>query len=362
MKSIPSLQRCTGLTFASAVFCGVLLLMLAGCSPTERVIDNTNPTYTLYAAADGGDINTTLQPANASVAQALFRQANGESLAGTVTLIKRFRNDTLYLMIPSAKRIEVVNEKTFKRIATISTAPRTPVDMCFSNSSTAFVANNDSTVSVIDITVFRAVRDITVGKNPVAIASVENRVCVCNRDDNTISIIQTNGVSSYTVLQTIPAGTAPSFVAPDFDKQEFVIVSRGAGKVSGSELRTPAELMYYNIKTNTLSQPVTLNQLGANPEDVDPSGLITAQGEIGFIMLDGEITVLDTRGNSFLSAIGTDGRYSLASYNDFRRDIVFATKPGAGSGEPTRCINVDVITLGVKSRFTLPYAAMAIAH
>lgn len=328
-------------------------LLLPSCSPDERVIDSANPSWRIIAATAGEPTALALitEPANTVSSTDAYNTANGKSLTGKVTKIAEYR-DLLYLLMPETNTIEVVDVKNFKAVATVSTGQRKAIDICFANGTTAFLANDDSTVSVLDITVQRITQEIAVGKKPKAIAAMGNRVGVCNQQSNTISIIDTR---SRTVTATIPVKHAPTFIVPDADTTEFVIVSLGEGKIETQDIFTPPYLTTLNAFTASITAEVELEEAGVDPASIIPRGLAVTPAEIAFIPLGSQIIQVDTRNHLFYS-YGENGSFDYCFYN-FRRQEMVAARTSDATSE---VLIMDAGSGKATSRFTLPMTVRAI--
>jgi YVTN family beta-propeller protein len=106
-----------------------------------------------------------------------------------------------------------------------------PAEVTFSNDGTvAFVANGMSnSITAINPTSKEILATIPVGKNPVgAWTGADDRMYVDNEDGQTVSIID---VKTLQVVETVPLGFMPGFVAYQADMKEMWVTDPKAGKV-----------------------------------------------------------------------------------------------------------------------------------
>lgn len=192
----------------------VMIVGISGCSKDEPTYVNFKDEWKILAASTGAPSALALvnQPDGAVTSADIFSSANGAPLPGQVQKIVEFR-EYIYLMIPSAFQVVVVDQQTFKQKAVLdfTSKQRIPTDVAFGNAAAGYVAHeNDTSVTVIDITNFSIGRVIKVGMHPVAIAAVGNQVFVANQADNTISQIDTR---TNTVVATHQVAPAPNLSA-----------------------------------------------------------------------------------------------------------------------------------------------------
>lgn len=333
------------------VVCIALAVFGWSCQPEEQNINLTDASWRYIAAnsATPSQLTVVRLPNNSVDAQDAFKNANGIALTDTIRKIVEFR-ENLYLLLPSAQRIEVINSKTYKSVASINTAPHSVLDICFPNGTSAYTANGDSTVSIIDLTINKmldASRDITVGKNPVAIAAYENYICVCNQGSNTISIIRTNDVFANTVTQTLPTKPYPTFIQTNTDEKGFVIVCLGNGKTGGADQRTSAYAQFYEVAGNgSIVGEAEILETGMENRDVFPRNLTVTPSGFAYIPLGSEIAVVNIRQREYFraSAIGT---FDVGMYNTRRNELVFLNNSNATS----EIVTIDPVKTTITNRY-----------
>lgn len=302
-----------------------LAMVLLSCNSQDRIIDTRDGTWRVFSATQDSGLSIISQPKNTLSTADAFLSVNKRKLESPITQIREFGTN-LYLILSSAKKIEVINSDSYTSIGTINMASRTPIDLCFANGTTAYCANDDSTVSVIDITVFRPVREIVVGKRPASIACIDNVVCVANQASNTVSLIRTQ---TNTVEKTLPAGIAPRFVISHTADKRFGVVCRGGGKFSSGD-KTPATVHTYSSQTlQSVGSPIQLVAVNIPVNDIDPTAATVTPSGLVYIPVQGEICVADVMNQVYFGSGGI-GSYTMCQYNSRRDEIAFSS---SASGE-----------------------------
>lgn len=281
-----------------------LSLLLASCTPEELTINQPYENWTVLAlsGSTGTELAVVDQPENAVVQQDAYQAANGASLPAGVSSVVEFR-DTLYFISPSAMKIEVVAKfNNYKRIATLdfSSMELQPVDIAFPNATSGFIAfvNRDE-VGVVDITQLGTddmdkifIRTIPVGRHPVSITALGNKLLTANRDDNSVSVIDSRTLS---VVKTIAVHTAPMFVRTDSDGKEAVLISAGAGKFSTSEEQTASRVQFIGEETLEITRSFTLYDQPKDSLSAQPLDLVVANDEFAFVPLKTSLILVNTR-------------------------------------------------------------------
>lgn len=295
----------------------LLIAVLAGCSRPNRIIDNTQDEWKILAATDAAPSALTLlhQPDNAVTSSDIFMNVNGSPLPGKVTKIIEFR-EYLYLLIPSAYQIIVI-DKNYKihTVVDLSSSQKIPTDIAFGNATTGYIAHeNDTTVSVIDITNFIIARSIRVGNHPIAIAGIGNQIFVANQASNTVSQIDTR---TNTVVATHAVTVAPTYIQPNSKNgHEVIVLSLGAGKLDGEPKTAPVVTFIDSARVVTAITPLDNELFGG--ADAKPTGIALTSLDWVFIPVQKGIIRLDARSKTD-ATLFLDKEYSNIYYN-FRRD------------------------------------------
>ncbi|MFN8361594.1 MAG: hypothetical protein U0264_16930 [Candidatus Kapaibacterium sp.] len=334
----------TLLTLAALAF----ILGISGCSKDEPTYVNYKDEWKILAASTASPSALALvsQPDGAVTSADIFSSANGTPLPGQVQKIVEFR-EYLYLMIPSAFQVVVIDKQTFKQKAVLdfSGTQRIPTDVAFGNATTGYVAHeNDTSVTVIDITNFSIGRVIKVGMHPVSIAAVGNQVFVANQFDNTVSQIDTR---TNTVVATHQVAPAPTFIRPNANGHEVMVLSLGAGKLDGAAVKTAPVMTYIDSgRFVVVVTPIDDPQFdGANAL---PTSLSVSPKEWAFVTVQKGVIRLDTKGRIDYKLVSEE-EYTQSYYN-FRRNEILLLKGTKGS-------IIDEISGEQKTTFAIPSEA-----
>ncbi len=306
----------------SAMALGVVsLCALYACSPNEPSYTTVQSGSTLVGTTTDNPARLAVlhEPDNTVQTMDAYASANGHTLDAAVTKIVQF-DSTVFLLMPSVQKIEVISRNSYKSMASISTAPHSVMDVCFANSTTAYTANADSSVSIIDMTVQRLLpsRDIAVPGVPTGIAAVGNRLCVCFQNSNACSIIAT---PTNSVITTFSTPAAPTFVGGDAGTGSFVICCLGDGKLGSKEsTHSPSHLIVYSTTTMNQIGDITLTSRRINPEDVQPTGMWIQNGGYAYVGLNSDLVLIDTRNMAELGTI-CSGSFTSFAYNAHRNEL-----------------------------------------
>jgi len=324
--------------------------LLLGCSRPNRIIDNTQDEWKILAATDATPSSLTLihQPDNVITSSDVFLSVNGSPLPGKVSKIVEFR-EYLYVLVPSAHQIIVV-DKSYKihTVVDLSTTQKIPTDIAFGNATTGYIAHeNDTTVSVIDITNFKIARSITVGRHPIAIAGVGNQIFVANQASNTVSQIDTR---TNTVVATHDVATAPTFIQTNTKNgREVIVLSLGAGKLDSEPKTVP--VVTFIDSSRIITHITQLDNELFGGADAKPIGIALSSLDWIFIPVQKGIIRLDAR-SKIDATLFIEKEYSTIYYN-FRRDELLLLNNTIGTIADGNGVEK---TLG----FTLPVASTSI--
>ncbi|MBA4853436.1 YncE family protein [Emticicia sp. BO119] len=140
-------------------------------------------------------------------------------------------------------KVLIYDANTFALKNTVSVGME-PAEITFSSDGTvAFVANGASnTVSAINPDTKTLLQTINVGKNPVgAWVGTDGRMYVDNEDGQSVSIID---VETLKVVETVPLGFMPGFVAYHTATKEMWVTDPNAGKVHWWVKDNSGKMMY----------------------------------------------------------------------------------------------------------------------
>ncbi|MBM2814902.1 MAG: beta-propeller repeat protein [Ignavibacteria bacterium] len=309
------------------IFFTILVLILISCTQDEKIIDNSKETWNILIATDNTQLKILEMPSGKLSGEDIYFANNGEMLPGKVETIKEFR-DTIYLIIPSAYKIIVVDSKKFKKITVIdfSTEGKIPSDICFPNATDGYVCHgNDSTVTLIDLTNFIKARVIKTGRNPISIACCGNKIFTANRGDNTVSIIDSRIPD---VVATLPVADNPAFSACN-NGWNAAIISLGAGKDGDLKPKSEAKITFIDLVKFTIISSLDIGFGALKAIDQVPSGLAITPDNIGFIPTNNAFFRLDTRLQERMQMLSYT-KILMINYNYKRNELLLVRTDGEG--------------------------------
>ncbi len=257
---------------------------------------------------------------NDSVTNYIYESANaGLNLGDVVQSYTRVGNKGI-ICVNNSKKIEIVDARTFRHVATITDAVKTAyVRYALGISDTkAYVTNGnfDGMVNVLDLTTNTITHSINVGKGPEQLALAGSHAYVCNSGgfdvDSTVSVID---VTTDAVIQTLKVGDIPAKIVKD--AQNFVwVLCAGQTDYSGwpniTKL-TPSRLVRINTAANTIDKSFKLISAG-NPSYV-VNLAIGNNGRTVYYSIGNQIFAMDIASGSLPSSSVISGRdfYGLAA-------------------------------------------------
>jgi YVTN family beta-propeller protein len=325
-----------------------LCLPLASCSPDEPLINSFNDTYrVLFAAAEPG-LSVAQMPSTNIVDADLYRTLSGASQTTPYVRMVQYR-DEIFCVKREGSTIDVLSQRADTLLRTIDCSPYGRMtDICFVNATTAYATHPDSNVvSVIDLTVDRAVMSIKVGATPIGICSVGNQVCVANQADNTVTIIDSR---TNTPTATLNVSAAPTYMGGDAERDQCVVVCLGEGKVDTKPKTTP-RMAFVNVVKKQVTTTLDLTNRPADGPNLLPGGLVvTVTGSALVPCQQGLLRVLTSTRNK-VSLMQFDP-YTRIGYNAARAEILCVGADGVSTtifdeyGEVTKASLTAPATVG----------------
>lgn len=191
------------------------------------------PTKTIVYLSDStGNIARVTMPDARIADNNYYFTVNNDNINGAVTWMKEFR-DNIYLGIPSQYKVIVINKFSFKKVGQFdfSVSQRIPTDMAFVNATNGYIAHeNDSTISLVDLYTFTVARSVPSGKNPIAVAAIEQQVFVACKGDNTVCRIDSRTNSIVARYSTPPMPALLNNIQDDnvaAEKRRLLLVCQG---------------------------------------------------------------------------------------------------------------------------------------
>lgn len=340
-----------------------LLAVFTACQPEEITVNQPYNDWKLLAVTNEPVQLTIIdQPENRILQQDAYAAANGSPLSDSVSDVVAFR-DTLYLLMPQKYTIEIVARFAgYKRVTTLDFSDKKlmPMSIAFPNATTGYIAfSNANAVGVIDITQLATgdmqkifITTIPVGNNPVSITALGNKILTANRDDNTVSIIDSR---TNQVVKTLPVHSAPLFIRTDADGSEAVLVSAGAGKFSSDDPKTSCQAQFINATSLDVVRSFTVFDRVQDSLNVLPKGLVISRDEYAFIPVQTALIALNTREKQTSMRSLDRKEYHSVFYNPLRNEVIALNTADRRTTLFTgRGGKIGVLTLPVQSAILLP--------
>ncbi len=331
-----------------------IALVALSCGGEERIVDNSNPNWKLMVSTDEVESKLALfqMPAGELLSEDIYFESNGESLPGKVVKIVLYREE-IYLVIPSAKKILAINKLSYEKVAEydFSNEGLEPIDICFPNSTDAYVAHgNDSKFSILDIYNKQIFTTDTLSGTPVAIVNSGNQVFTANPGNNNLSVIDVREHEQVDILET---PDVPYYLDVAVEGKFLVLVSAGHGKIDEA-VGTEARLSIYDISLRQKITEVILQGPGINSLDDMPGGLLTTYFDNAFIPVGSILLQLNLQVNKLVPVF--QNSYDAIYYNAKKQKLLL-TKRLEGS---TLFISSSIQTGIEESIKELPVEASAL--
>jgi YVTN family beta-propeller protein len=314
----------------------VLLLCISMVACKKEEIDNNNDTYIESGSAivtnEGsfGSNNGSISFINRNgvATNFIYESANsGINIGDVVQSYARVGNKGI-ICVNNSHKIEIVDARTFKHIATIIDSSVTKhtgyVRYALGISDTkAYVTNGNfaGEVVVLNLSTNTISKSINVGKGPEQLAAVGNDVYVCNSGgwdvDSTVSVINT---TTDAVTATIKVGDIPTKLVKDAQNNIWVLCAGQTDFSAWPNITklTPARLVRINATTKTVDKNFTLINSGALSYELNLT--IGDNGRKVYYSIKDKIYALDITASALPAAELITGRrfYGLAAspYNN----------------------------------------------
>lgn len=255
-----------------------------------------------------------------TVTNFIYESANGGTNLGDVIQSYTRVGNKGILCVNNSQKLEIVDARTFKRLATISDAVKTSYVRygLEIDENKAYVSNGNfaGEVQVIDMNSYAIVKSIAVGKGPEQMVKHGDKVYVCNSGgfdvDSTVSVINT---STETVTTTFKVGDIPVKMVKDAQNFIWVLCAGQTDYSSWPDITklTASKLVRINTSTNTIDKSFTLIAAG-NPSYV-VNLAIGDNGRTIYYSISDAIYALDITAGSLPSTPVISGRsfYGLAA-------------------------------------------------
>lgn len=162
-----------------------------------------------------------------------------------------------YIVVNNSQKVEVVNSKSFKSIATINglSYPRSVTKL---SSDKILISNGNGTngddyIYIVSTNTYSKIDSIAMPTGPEKIFVINNNIYVLNSggwsNGNTISVFNS---SNYSLIKTITVGDVPIDGEID-DNNNLIILCKGKYDWANSTSLSNAKIMEINATTNTAS-------------------------------------------------------------------------------------------------------------
>ncbi len=281
---------------------------------------------------------------------------NGSPLGDVVQSFARVGNKGL-ICVNNSQKIEVVDVKTFQRLATINAGdttnyPRYAVAVA---SNKAFITNGsgDGIVAVLNLDNYSITKTIPVGDGPEQMEIASGNVYVCNSGgwgvDSTVSVIN---IGSETVTKTIKVGDIPTKIIRDAQENLWVLCNGQTDFSAWPIVKnlTPAKLVRINTSTQSVDRVFTLIEANGNTQKLNIA--IGNNGTSVYYAIDNDIYKLGIDVTALPSSklFTTSGIYGLGtSYN--QQIWVLQAPSFSSSGKVIKYSNagtaIDSVSVGI---------------
>lgn len=254
------------------------LSFLGSCGSEERIINpQEEGLKVMLSIKEAPEVKIVTLPELTIINENILAGKISTTLNNPITFIKEF-GDNLYLAAQKDFKLIVLDKNTFNQVAIIDfSADNAEVgDFVFPNSTDCYLVHpNKDYVSIIDITVFKAVRTAKVGNKPTSISANGNQLIVTNSTDNSISIIDTRTRDEVAQLGTSPQ---PNYSIITKDGIYAGVISLGLGKVDAGT-KSPAMLTFYDVQNRKEAEIVEIGEGLISALDIQPVGAVLTNSE-----------------------------------------------------------------------------------
>lgn len=304
-------------------------VVFSGCSFDEETRNTNVGTFRLFEMPAASKLRLVQYPDQKVVYRDFLTEQLGITTNSKVTAIKEFLGN-LFFLIPEDSKIIVASLDSLKKIAEIdfSATKGTPVDICFANSTDAYVClENSDEISIVDLTSFLSAKLIKVGKNPCKAVAIGGRVFVANYSDATVSVIEIN---MRTVSNTINVRPCPISVDASNDGAKLIVTCRGNGKDDSNITRTSAVAQFYGFSSLELLAEKELGTSSIKAANVNPRAATVSARNYAFFATDNALMRINASTYDKASA-SLKGDFHFVMYNFWRDELMILKSNGSTS-------------------------------
>lgn len=338
-----------------------IAIVVASCSPGERVVDNTNSNWDLLAAsAEDNSLQLIEMPDGEVKVPDILAAFDEVNLNSPITKLRRYQSQ-IYAIVPEDFKIIIINEYDYSLTAVIdfSELNLKPSEIVFANATSAYVTHPESNlISLVDITdapqlkAYKIARQIPVGRGPTDIAVSGNQMLVTNSLDNTVSIVDTRTNKEEATLPTFPVPYIVEFVP---NSSKAVVLSKGNGKIDDLE-ESAAYIQYFDVETRQMSDESSLAVASMTAVEANPIDLVITPDEWGFIITNKLMVRADIRSRKNFSVI----RFEKFHYIDYNLRLNRVIAIFENDRQETELHINDPVSGSTKDRYYLPKSINAV--
>lgn len=271
------------------MFAAGIILLGAGCSPTDTIINSFDDTWTIASTSQRG-IAFVSMPAGTQSSEFVWGDFPNSFSKLTV-----FR-DRMYALNDWQSMILVFDATTREVVDTLRTTLfEYPNDIAFANATTAYVVMKRFNVMlVMDLLTGFTPRTIELPGIATSVAAMGNQVCAVIPSKNVAVLVDTR---TNEITATIPTGSSPFYVAADPANENFVLVCLGEGKLSPATPTNPS-MQFLRPETQTIIASVDISGRATNAALQRPRGLLVTVNEEAFVPVQNGLIRVSTRTRS----------------------------------------------------------------
>ena len=239
-----------------------ILMVLAGSCKQEFVEPSPTASRGVFIVNEGafGNANAELSfysPEDQSVTSNVFSGFNPGKTLGDIANRMVVADGLGYIVVNHSNKVEVIDIGTNKSVKTIqlSSSPR---DIAIFSTNKAYVTNQDSTVSVVNLQTGTEVKKIVVGQYPEAVNIVGDKAYICNGgfgSGRTVSILNT---ATDSVVKTLTLSDGPSYAVPASDGRLFVCCT-GLTDYANAANSTDGRVYALNTATDSIVDSLVIS-------------------------------------------------------------------------------------------------------
>jgi len=288
------------------------IVLLTACDKNEVVDNTTKEAKIIYADGVSGNLIEYDLVNSIPIKQKSKTELEELGAFGNIKKIKVYRNQ-IYLFSES-QNILVLDITDFKldTLYKFDELASIPKDICFPNSTTAYVMFDSSNViSIVDIHNKKIAFNYTSSGIVSSISALGNKLFLTDEVNNNFKV---NDVRDNSEIASILASDYPVAIQPTSDGKFATVLCNGKGKRNPEELKTNALLLYFDLVTYKQTNAINLgiNKILASNQDC--KGYVLTSSDFGYIITNEVLFRFDSKLKSRLRQIGKVG-YDLIAYN-----------------------------------------------